>query len=171
MKVFTKLTLLWIISLGLITTGCPKDSKTALEDGFAASVRASSYGTDLTKAFTQLRRDGAIPQVVFDGVISKLEKISIVGRKVHDALAGFVMRYPDGNVPASEFSPLALAFNSGVYEPVIELLATVAGLSPANQALLSVAMSGLKLAVNTIRSLMNRHSAYLGLPEVKYVTA
>jgi hypothetical protein len=168
MKVFTQLILMWIICLGLITTGCPKDSKSALEDGFSASVRVSSYGTDLTKAFTQLKRDGAIPQVVFDGVISKLEKVGIAGRKVHDALAGFVAKYPDGNVPSSEFQPIALLFNSDIYGPVIELLGTVAGLSPANQAVVSLAMTGLKLAVNTVRSLMNRHAAYLGLPKGDY---
>lgn len=166
------LTLIWVLMVGLIATGCPRDSKTALEDGFAASVRVSSYGTDVTKGFTQLRKDGAITKEVFDGVISKLEKVSIAGRKVHEVLKGFVERYPDGIVPPSEFKPVALIFNSDVYSPVIELLGTIAALSPANQALVSMAMAGLKLAVNTIKSLMTRHAAYLGLPrEINYVTA
>lgn len=171
-KVGTTMALIWVLIISIITAGCPKNTKSALESGFAASVRISSYGTDLTKGFTQLRRDGAISKELFDSTISKLEKVAIAGRKVHDLLEGFVERYPDGSVPASEFQPVNLLFNSDVYGPVIELLATYAGLSPAHQALLSVAMSGMKAAVNVVRRLMDKFSIHLVGPKgVEYVTA
>lgn len=164
-RFFTTLCLIWILVITLITSGCPKSSKTALEDGFAASVRVSSYGTDATKAFTKLRQDGAISKPVFDSIILKLEKISVSGRAVHNQLAHFVELYPDGNIPPADFKPLDLIFNADIYTPFIELLGIVGGLSTANQTLVAIAMAGLKTAVFTVRRLMDRHAAYLGLPK------
>lgn len=164
-RFITTLGLIWVLLTTLITSGCPKSSKTALEDGFSASVRVSSYGRDATEAFTKLRQDGAISKEKFDSIIATLEKISIAGRTVHNQLESFVARYPDGNVPASEFKPLAIIFNADIYTPFIELLGIVAGLSPANQTLVAIAMAGLKTGIYTIKRLMNRHSAYLGLPK------
>lgn len=164
-RFITTASLIWLMLVTLITSGCPKSSKSALEDGFSASVRVSSYGADVTKAFTELRRDGAISKEFFDSAISKLEKISIAGRKVHDQLERYIQQYPDGNVPSEEFKPLSLIFNADIYTPFIELLGTVGGMSQANQIILQVAMAGLKTAIFTIKRLMNRHAAYLGLPK------
>lgn len=164
-RFFTTIGLIWVLLITLIATGCPKSSKTALEDGFAASVRVASYGKDATVAFTKLRQDGAITKEKFDSIILVLEKISIAGRTVHNQLESFVARYPDGNVPASEFKPVALIFNADIYTPFIELLGIVGGLSTANQTLVALAMAGLKTAIFTVKRLMNKHSAYLGMPK------
>ena len=165
----------YFITLGLVAaliftcTGesCNKSSQSALNDGFAASVRVSSFGTDLTKGFTKLRHDGAIPQDTFDFVIAKLKLADIAGHALNKTLADLVAKYPDGNIPPAEFSPIALVFNSDIYTPIVDVFGVVAKLSPANQALLSVSIAGIKLAINTIRNLVNKHSAELGLPEIK----
>lgn len=173
-KTFTALILMWVLVLGLVTTGCPRDSKTALEEGFAASVRASSYGTDFVKGVTQLHNDGALSDSAFNSIIVKMKVFGVAGRKINDALAAFVVKYPDGNIPPGEFSPLALIFNSDMYLPVLDIASTLFHLSPANQAIVAIAMAGLKTALNTIKRLMDRHSAFLGLPPVtggNYVTA
>jgi len=170
-RFFTTLGLIWILLVTLIVSGCPKSSKDALTDGFAASVRISSYGTDATKAFTKLRQDGAISKETFDSVILKLEKISVGGRAFHDRLEQFVIQYPDGNVPPSEFKPLNILFNADIYNPFIELLGVVGGLSQANQTILAIAMAGLKTSIFTIRRLMNKHSAYLGMPKENFTYA
>lgn len=171
-KFLTSLTLIWVICLGLITSGCPSDSKSKLEAGFAASVRISSYGTDLTKAVTQLRKDEAITKPQFDSIIEKLGLVAQSGRIFHTTLAGFVERYPDGNVPASEFQPLNLLFNKDIYGPVMQVIVLVAGLSSEQQAIIALALAGLKSAVMTIKRLMDKNSAYFeGQGEPKYTAS
>jgi hypothetical protein len=166
-RFFTTLGLLAVLMFSTIGASCSKDTQSALADGYSASVRIATYGTDLTRSFTQLRHDGAISQAVFDDVIAKLKLVDSAGHALNKTLNDLITKYPDGNVPPAEFSPLALAFNTDIYTPVFDIIATAAKLSPANQALVSLALSGIKLATNTIRSLMNKHSAALGLPEIK----
>lgn len=135
---------------------CSGDKRSAFEKGFAASVRVSATGASAGEAIIKAYNDGTISLETKNKIFDKLGLISTGGRQFHNILAGLVLKYPDGRVPAADLEPLNLLFAREVYGPLTDILGLAGVLTASQRATIELAMEGLRLVIMTIRGTLGK---------------
>lgn len=158
-----------ILGAGLVgATSCRTDEP-ALVSAYKASVQISAYATSAGRSILKAYQDKLISLETKDQLFQRLEKVAEGGRAFHNELNALRQRFPDGNIDARDLVRLEVLFNAPVYLPMLDVLEIVKLLPADQRPAVELAISALKVAIDTVRLAFSRKAQSMttvaGLPE------